>query len=474
MARQKSAFVCTECGAQAVRWQGQCPQCQAWNTLVETVLEPAAPAAGSRFAALAGESSRLQPLSALEPREEPRQPTGLDEFDRVLGGGLVCGGVVLIGGDPGIGKSTLLLQALSNLAATTPAAGGEGTSAKGGKASGGVIYVSGEESGEQVALRAQRLQLPPSPLQMLAEINLERILHTLREARPRVAVIDSIQTVYSEALQSAPGSVAQVRECAAQLTRFAKQSGTSLILVGHVTKDGTLAGPRVLEHIVDTVLYFEGDTHSSFRLVRAFKNRFGAVNELGVFAMTERGLRGVSNPSAIFLSQHSQQVAGSCVLITQEGTRPLLVEIQALVDASQSPNPRRLSVGLEQTRLAMLLAVMHRHAGIVCFDQDVFVNAVGGVKITEPAADLAILFAIVSSLRDRPLKRGLAVFGEVGLAGEIRPAPRGQERLKEAAKLGFDTAIVPRANAPKQPIEGLTVIAVERVEEALEQLRGLE
>ena len=473
MARQKSAFVCTECGAQAVRWQGQCPQCQAWNTLVETVLEPAAPAAGSRFAALAGESSRLQPLSALEPREEPRQPTGLDEFDRVLGGGLVCGGVVLIGGDPGIGKSTLLLQALSNLAATTPAAGGEGASAKGGKASGGVIYVSGEESGEQVALRAQRLQLPPSPLQMLAEINLERILHTLREARPRVAVIDSIQTVYSEALQSAPGSVAQVRECAAQLTRFAKQSGTSLILVGHVTKDGTLAGPRVLEHIVDTVLYFEGDTHSSFRLVRAFKNRFGAVNELGVFAMTERGLRGVSNPSAIFLSQHSQQVAGSCVLITQEGTRPLLVEIQALVDASQSPNPRRLSVGLEQTRLAMLLAVMHRHAGIVCFDQDVFVNAVGGVKITEPAADLAILFSIVSSLRDRPLKRGLAVFGEVGLAGEIRPAPRGQERLKEAAKLGFDTAIVPRANAPKHAIEGLNVIAVERVEEALEQLRAL-
>ena len=472
MARQKSAFVCTECGAQAVRWQGQCPQCQAWNTLVETVLEPAAPAAGSRFAALAGEPSRLQPLSALEPREEPRQPTGLDEFDRVLGGGLVAGGVVLIGGDPGIGKSTLLLQALSNLAATSASAGSEGATGKGTKA-GGVIYVSGEESGEQVALRAQRLQLPQSPLQMLAEINLERILHTLREARPRVAVIDSIQTVYSETLQSAPGSVAQVRECAAQLTRFAKQSGTSLILVGHVTKDGTLAGPRVLEHIVDTVLYFEGDTHSSFRLIRAFKNRFGAVNELGVFAMTERGLRGVSNPSAIFLSQHSQQVAGSCVLITQEGTRPLLVEVQALVDSSQSPNPRRLSVGLEQNRLAMLLAVMHRHAGVVCFDQDVFVNAVGGVKITEPAADLAILFAIVSSLRDRPLRRGLAVFGEVGLAGEIRPAPRGQERLKEAAKLGFDTAIVPRANAPKHPIEGLKVIAVERVEEALEQLRGL-
>ena len=456
MAKAKSAFVCSECGAQAPRWQGQCPQCQAWNTLSETVIQPG-PAAGSRFAALAGETSRLRALSSLQPREESRQPTGLDEFDRVLGGGLVVGGVVLIGGDPGIGKSTLLLQALSHLAAAHK-----------------VVYVSGEESGEQVALRAHRLQLPPSELQMLAEINLERILHTLREARPLVAVIDSIQTVYSEALQSAPGSVAQVRECAAQLTRFAKQSGTSLILVGHVTKDGTLAGPRVLEHIVDTVLYFEGDTHSSFRLIRAFKNRFGAVNELGVFAMTERGLRGVSNPSAIFLSQHSQQVAGSCVLITQEGTRPLLVEIQALVDAAHSPNPRRLSVGLEPTRLAMLLAVMHRHAGVVCFDQDVFVNAVGGVKITEPAADLAILFAIVSSLRDRPLRRGLAVFGEVGLAGEIRPAPRGQDRLREAAKLGFDTAIIPKANAPKHPIDGLNVIAVDRVEEALEKMRELE
>ncbi|HNR59800.1 MAG TPA: DNA repair protein RadA [Thauera sp.] len=469
MARAKTAFVCTECGAQAVRWQGQCPQCQAWNTLVETVLEPATSSAGNRFAALAGDTARLRPLSALQPKEEPRQPTGLDEFDRVLGGGLVSGGVVLIGGDPGIGKSTLLLQALSNLATLQQ---GAGAGAEDVRTT--AVYVSGEESGEQVALRAQRLQLPATPLQMLAEINLERILHTLREARPRVAVIDSIQTVYSETLQSAPGSVAQVRECAAQLTRFAKQSGTCLILVGHVTKDGALAGPRVLEHIVDTVLYFEGDTHSSFRLIRAFKNRFGAVNELGVFAMTERGLRGVSNPSAIFLSQHSQQVPGSCVLITQEGTRPLLVEVQALVDASQSPNPRRLSVGLEQTRLAMLLAVMHRHAGIVCFDQDVFVNAVGGVKITEPAADLAILFAIVSSLRDRPLRRGLAVFGEVGLAGEIRPAPRGQERLKEAAKLGFDAAIVPRANAPKQAIDGLRVIAVERVDEALEALRELE
>jgi DNA repair protein RadA/Sms len=456
MAKARTGFVCTECGAQAPRWQGQCPQCKGWNTLVETVIEQGG-AGSSRFAALAGTTSKLQTLAELEPREEPRTPTGIEEFDRVLGGGLVAGGVVLIGGDPGIGKSTLLLQALSMLAARHAA-----------------VYVSGEESGEQVALRALRLQLEPAALQLLAEINLERILATLKEARPRIAVIDSIQTVYSEALQSAPGSVAQVRECAAQLTRFAKQSGTSLILVGHVTKDGTLAGPRVLEHIVDTVLYFEGDTHSSFRLVRAFKNRFGAVNELGVFAMTDRGLRGVSNPSAIFLSQHSQQVSGSCVLVTQEGTRPLLVEIQALVDGAHSPNPRRLSVGLEQNRLAMLLAVLHRHAGVVCFDQDVFVNAVGGVKISEPAADLAVLLAIVSSLRSRPLPRELVVFGEVGLAGEIRPAPRGQDRLKEAAKLGFSIAIIPRANAPKQAIAGMRVIAVDRIEEAIEQARELE
>lgn len=456
MAKVRSVFSCSECGGQVPRWQGQCPHCKAWNTLSETRAEPAS-GAGSRYAALAGTTGKLQPLAELEAREEPRIPSGIEEFDRVLGGGLVPGGVVLIGGDPGIGKSTLLLQALSQLAATESA-----------------IYVSGEESGEQVALRARRLQLDPSSLMLLPEINLERILAQLESSRPGIAVIDSIQTVYSEALQSAPGSVGQVRECAAQLTRFAKQSGTSLILVGHVTKDGALAGPRVLEHIVDTVLYFEGDTHSSFRLVRAFKNRFGAVNELGVFAMTERGLRGVSNPSAIFLSQHAQQVPGSCVLVTQEGTRPLLVEIQALVDPAHSPNPRRLSVGLEQNRLAMLLAVLHRHAGVVCFDQDVFVNAVGGVKISEPAADLAVLLAIVSSLRSRPLPRGLAVFGEVGLAGEIRPAPRGQERLREAAKLGFTLAIIPRANAPKQAVQGMRVMAVDRIEEAIERARELE
>lgn len=447
--------MCSECGGRSPRWQGQCPHCKAWNTLVESVVEPEAPVA-KRFGALAGETGRLQTLAEISPRESPRVPTGIAEFDRVLGGGLVPGGVVLIGGDPGIGKSTLLLQALSLLSGHLQA-----------------LYVSGEESAEQVALRAGRLQLDARNLQLLPEINLERILSTLRAVKPDVAVVDSIQTVYSETLGSAPGSVAQVRECAAQLTRFAKQSGTTLVMVGHVTKDGALAGPRVLEHIVDTVLYFEGDTHSSFRLVRAFKNRFGAVNELGVFAMTEKGLKGVSNPSAIFLSQHGQQVAGSCVLVTQEGTRPLLVEIQALVDSAHSPSPRRLSVGLEQNRLAMLLAVLHRHAGVVCFDQDVFVNAVGGVKIAEPAADLAVLLAIVSSLTNRPLPRELVVFGEVGLAGEIRPAPRGQERLKESAKLGFSLALVPRANAPKQEISGMRVIPVERIEEALARIREL-
>ncbi|MBW7860379.1 MAG: DNA repair protein RadA [Rhodocyclaceae bacterium] len=456
MARAKPVYVCTECGAQAPRWQGQCPACKAWNTMDETIVEQGG-AASARFAHLAGTTNRLQQLAELEPRTEPRLPTGIDEFDRVLGGGLVNGAVVLIGGDPGIGKSTLLLQALTSLASRHKA-----------------VYVSGEESGEQVALRARRLQLEPGGLQLLAEINLERILAVLKEDAPRLAVIDSIQTLYSEALQSAPGSVGQVRECAAQLTRFAKQSGTILIMIGHVTKDGALAGPRVLEHMVDTVLYFEGDTHSSFRLVRAFKNRFGAVNELGVFAMTDRGLRGVSNPSALFLSQHDRKVSGSAVLVTQEGSRPLLVEIQALVDAAHSPNPRRLGVGIEQNRLAMLLAVLHRHAGIVCSDQDVFINAVGGVKIAEPAADLAILLAIVSSLRDRPLPRGLAVFGEVGLAGEIRPAPRGQERLREAEKLGFSFAIIPRANAPRQTIGSLQIIAVDRIEEAIDRARDLD
>jgi DNA repair protein RadA/Sms len=404
----------------------------------------------ARFQGLAQAVPR-QKLSAIKAEDMPRLPTGVDEFDRVLGGGLVPGGVVLIGGDPGIGKSTLLLQALAEMSAA-------GVS---------VLYSSGEESAAQIALRAKRIALAAPQLEVLAEIQLEKLLTTIDAARPQVVVVDSIQTVYSDALTSAPGSVAQVRECAAQLTRYAKSTGICMLMVGHVTKDGHLAGPRVLEHIVDTVLYFEGDTHSSFRLVRSIKNRFGAVNELGVFAMTEKGLKGVSNPSAIFLSQHAEMVPGACVLVTQEGSRPLLVEIQALVDTAHIPNPRRLAVGLEQHRLAMLLAVLHRHAGIACFDQDVFLNAVGGVKISEPAADLAVLLAIQSSIRNRALPKELIVFGEVGLAGEIRPCPRGQERLKEAAKLGFTIAIIPKANLPKSKIPGLRVIPVERIDEAI-------
>ncbi|MCO5398955.1 DNA repair protein RadA [Ralstonia soli] len=455
MAKSKTVYTCTECGGTAPKWAGQCPNCQQWNTLVETVAQPTS-GAGARFQSLAS-SATVRKLSDIDAVDVPRFSSGIDEFDRVLGGGLVGGGVVLIGGDPGIGKSTLLLQALANLSATRR-----------------VLYVSGEESGAQIALRAHRLGIESDSLALLAEIQLERIQATIETEKPEVVVIDSIQTLYSEALTSAPGSVAQVRECAAQLTRIAKRLDVTTILVGHVTKEGALAGPRVLEHIVDTVLYFEGDTHSAYRLVRAFKNRFGAVNELGVFAMTERGLRGVANPSALFLSQHEQVVPGSCVLVTQEGTRPLLVEIQALVDTANVPNPRRLAVGLEQNRLAMLLAVLHRHAGIACFDQDVFLNAVGGVKITEPAADLAVLLAIHSSMRNKPLPRGLVVFGEIGLAGEIRPTPRGQERLKEAAKLGFSIAVIPKSNAPKQPIDGLEVIAVERIEQAIDRVRALE
>ena len=453
MSKSKTKYVCQSCGAESPKWMGQCPGCQAWNTLVETREESTA-GASHRYAAVAG-SAQLQRLSDVEARELPRLPTGVAEFDRVLGGGLVGGGVVLIGGDPGIGKSTLLLQALAAMSQSAR-----------------VLYVTGEESADQVALRARRLSLSSPDVDLLAEIRLEVIEEALKQTPPpAVAVIDSIQTIYTGALSSAPGSVSQVRECAAQLTRMAKQSGVPIVMIGHVTKDGALAGPRVLEHIVDTVLYFEGDTHSSFRLIRAFKNRFGAVNELGVFAMTDRGLKGVANPSALFLSQHAEQVAGSCVMATQEGSRPLLVEIQALVDGANMPNPRRLALGLEGHRLAMLLAVLHRHGGVATADQDVFVNAVGGVKITEPAADLPILLAILSSLRDKPMPAGLVSFGEVGLAGEVRPAPRGQERLKEAAKLGFSVAIIPAANAPKQPIEGLKVIAVNRLSQAIDAVR---
>jgi len=446
MAKAKSVFVCSECGASALKWMGMCPSCGEAGTLSEQAAE--------RGARAAGPAASPVPLAEIEAREAARRPTGLAELDRVLGGGLVGGQVTLIGGDPGIGKSTLLLQALAALAAGRK-----------------VLYVSGEESAEQVALRARRLGVGGARVGLLAEIQLERVLGALQAARPEVAVVDSIQTLWSDTLQSAPGSVAQVRECAAQLTRHAKKAGTALFIVGHVTKEGAIAGPRVLEHIVDTVLYFEGDPHSAFRLVRAVKNRFGAVNELGVFAMTDGGLRAVANPSALFLQRHDKDVAGSCVLATLEGTRPLLVEIQALVDAAHAPNPRRLTVGLEQNRLAMLLAVLHRHAGIATLDQDVFVNAVGGVRVGEPAADLAVALALVSSLTDRPIPGKLLAFGEVGLAGEVRPAPRGQDRLKEAAKLGFERAVVPKANAPKGRIAGLEVIAVERIDQAVRLLR---
>ena len=450
MKKAKSAYVCSECGATALQWFGACPSCGASGTLIETVAERG----GARRSA--GPAPGAVVLSEVQAREAERLTTGIDELDRVLGGGLVAGQVVLIGGDPGIGKSTLLLQTLAAM----------------GQAS-RTLYVSGEESAEQVALRARRLGLEAHGVQLIAEIQLERIAAALDAQRPQVAVVDSIQTLWSEGLQSAPGSVAQVRECSAQLARLAKRSGTAVFIIGHVTKEGAIAGPRVLEHIVDTVLYFEGDPHSSFRLVRAVKNRFGAVNELGVFAMTDKGLRAVTNPSALFLSHHGRDVPGACVLATLEGTRPLLVEIQALVDSAHTPNPRRLSVGLEQNRLAMLLAVLHRHAGIATWEQDVFVNAVGGVRIGEPAADLAVCLAVVSSLTDRAIPGKVVVFGEVGLAGEVRPAPRGQDRLREAAKLGFERAIVPKANLPKGRIGGLELLPVERVDQAVQVLRNL-
>jgi len=450
MKRAKTAYVCSECGAAAIQWFGTCPSCGAAGTLSETVSQKTS---AHRYAA---QGTAAIALEAVEAGDLERVATGQGELDRALGGGLVAGQVILLGGDPGIGKSTLLLQTVAGFTAREK-----------------TLYVTGEESVEQVALRARRLALDAAGVRLLAETQLERVAAELDAAKPRVAVVDSIQTLWSETLQSAPGSVAQVRECAAQLTRHAKRAGIALFLIGHVTKEGAIAGPRVLEHIVDTVLYFEGDPNSSFRLVRAAKNRFGAVNELGVFAMTDKGLKGVSNPSRLFLSTHEKPVSGSCVLATLEGTRPLLVEIQALVDSAHTPSPRRLSVGLEQNRLAMLLAVLHRHAGIATWEQDVFVNAVGGVRIGEPAADLAVCLAIVSSLTDRAIDPKTIVFGEVGLAGEVRPAPRGQDRLKEAAKLGFEKAVVPRANQPKARIGSLEVIAVERVDQAVAALRSL-
>ena len=444
-AKRKSVFVCSVCGAQAPKWVGQCDECGSWNTLVESRMEqPKVKHRSSRS------GPAVQRLDEIAISDDARFSSGVRELDRVLGDGFVEGSVVLIGGDPGIGKSTLLLQSLAHLSAKMPA-----------------LYITGEESAQQVALRARRLEVDAPALELLAENNLEDIAQCLASTRPRVVVIDSIQTLYTEQLSSAPGSVAQVRETAAYLVRYAKREHTVLILIGHVTKGGALAGPRILEHMVDTVLYFEGDKSSRFRLIRAIKNRFGAVNEIGVFAMTERGLRAVDNPSAMFVDPNRDPSPGRVTLATQEGSRPLLVEVQALVDRSPLSNPRRLTVGIEQARLSMLLAVLHRHGGYQMYDQDVFVNAVGGIKVSEPAADLAVTLAVVSSLAGKPLDQDLIVFGEVGLSGEVRPVQRGDDRLREAAKLGFNRAIIPKENMSRGLPAGMEVTAVKQLHEAL-------
>ena len=450
MAKNKIEYQCTSCGALHPKWSGQCGDCEAWNTLIESIAvkENTNP----RFTGFAGKST-VQTMTDISLNEEPRTATGIGELDRVLGGGLVYGSVVLIGGDPGIGKSTLLTQTLAELGKKLKA-----------------LYVTGEESLQQVTLRARRLGMADDPFSLLTETCVERIIKLAQQEKPQLMVVDSIQTVYTESLQSAPGNVAQVRESAAQLVRFAKQTNTALFLVGHVTKEGTLAGPRVLEHMVDTVLYFEGDPGERYRMIRAVKNRFGAVNELGLFAMTEQGLKTVSNPSAIFLSRHDEPVPGTIVTVTREGNRPLLVEVQALVDESHLGNPRRVTLGLDQNRLSMLLAVLHRHGGIPMYDQDVFINIVGGVRVTETAADSAMLMAILSSFRNKPLAKNMITFGEIGLAGEIRPVPNGQERLKEAAKHGFTHAVIPKDNMPKKNDipEGMKITPVHRVSELLD------
>jgi len=449
--KPKLHYACTECGAVSAKWSGQCSQCNTWSSLVEEPYQPT-----SRYSGYAGNTgagrSEIVRLSEVPLSDGIRLSTGIGEFDRVLGGGLAAGSVVLIGGDPGIGKSTLLLQVVAGLSAQHP-----------------VLYVTGEESLQQVRLRSDRIELPADELKLLAETNVGRIIAAAQKISPslHVLVIDSIQTIYTERVSSAPGSVSQVRESAAELVQYAKSSGAALFVVGHVTKEGTLAGPRVLEHMVDTVLYFEGERDGRFRLIRAFKNRFGAVNEIGIFGMTDKGLKEVSNPSALFLSRPQENMAGSVIMATWEGSRPLLVEVQALVDSCYGSNPRRLTVGLDQNRLVMLLAVLHRHGGIATYDQDVFVNVVGGVKVTEPAVDLPIVLAALSSLKNRPLDKDWIVFGELGLAGEVRPVINGQERLQEAQKHGFKRAIVPFANAPKKPIDGLKVYPVKNLQEAL-------
>lgn len=456
MAKKKTAYVCNDCGADHTKWQGQCTGCGAWNTLQEFVVSSAKTAGReANFGGYAGAAAEqgVQRLNEVNLNEVPRFSSGMQEFDRVLGGGLVPGSAILIGGHPGAGKSTLLLQTLCHLASQMPA-----------------LYVTGEESLQQVARRAQRLGLPMGQLNMLSETNVERLTKTLQQHQPKIVVIDSIQVMHVDGIESAPGSVSQVRESAAYLTRFAKQTNTVLFLVGHVTKDGTIAGPKVLEHMIDCSIMLEGSGDSRFRTLRGIKNRFGAINELGVFAMLEQGLKEVKNPSSIFLSRSDEPAAGSVVMVIWEGTRPLLVEIQALVDDSHFGHPKRVAVGLDQNRLNLLLAAMHRHGGIHLGDQDVYINVVGGVKVTETAADLALLLAALSSFRNQPLPQDLIVFGEVGLSGEIRPVPSGQERIKEAAKHGFKRAIVPKGNMPRQPIAGMEVIGVEKLQQAIERI----
>jgi DNA repair protein RadA/Sms len=449
--KRKTIYACTQCGAQHPKWTGNCNACGAWNSLVEETIAPQV--SSPRFIGYAATQSAILPLAEVTVSDTSRFHTGLSELDRVLGGGLVAGSVVLIGGDPGIGKSTLLLQALAYLSQQQT-----------------VLYVTGEESLQQVAMRAKRLGLSADSIRLLAETQVEQIIQQVRELKPHVIVIDSIQTIFTELLQSAPGSVGQVRESAAQLVRYAKQTHTALFLVGHVTKEGTLAGPRVLEHMVDSVLYFEGEQESRYRVIRAIKNRFGAVNELGVFAMTDKGLREVNNPSAIFLSRHAQPVAGSVIMATWEGSRPMLVEVQALVSQAYGQHPRRITIGLEQNRLVMLLAVLQRHGGIATYDQDVFVNVVGGMRVTETASDVALLLSVISSLKNIPLPQDLVVFGEIGLAGEMRPVQSGYERLREAAKHGFKRAIVPTANATKQKNMPIEIIAAPTLKDVLENI----
>ena len=453
----KTAYVCNDCGAEFSRWQGQCSACKAWNTISEVCLISASKLKNDRFSGYAGETqAKIQTLSEISLQQTPRFSSGFNELDRVLGGGIVPGSAILIGGHPGAGKSTLLLQVMCGLAKNMTA-----------------LYVTGEESLQQVAMRANRLGLPNDKLNMLSETSVEQICNLADQLKPQIIVIDSIQVMHLADIQSSPGSVAQVRECASFLTRYAKTRQAAIIMVGHVTKDGTLAGPKVLEHVIDCSLLLEGEADSRYRTLRSHKNRFGAVNELGVFGMTEQGLREVKNPSAIFLSRGDEMTSGSSVMVLWEGTRPLLVEIQALADHSMLANPRRVAVGLEQNRLALLLAVLHRHGGLQMADQDVFVNVVGGVKVSETGADLALLLALISSFRNQPLPQDLVIFGEVGLAGEIRPVPSGQERISEAAKHGFKRAIVPFGNKPKNALENMQVFTVKKLSDALAVLDNL-